>query len=164
MSTEPVLLVTGDVFARHNTGDHPENQDRLEAVIGHLREIGLYERCQVLAPRSATVGELTLVHDSAYVDLVRSTGEEGGGWLDYDTLITPGTYEAACHAVGAGLVAAERIHAGDLRRDPFDRPVHVLDFGARRCGVQGRQALSAFFGDGAVGDRDRRLGLHGVAC
>jgi len=113
---EPILLVTGDVFARHDTGRHPENQGRLEAVIEHLRETGLYERCQVVEPRPATPDELALVHDPAYVDLVRSVGEAGGGWLDYDTLITPGTYEAACHAAGAGLVAAERILAGDLRR------------------------------------------------
>ena len=116
MSEEPVLLVYGEVFARHHTDSHPENQSRLEAVLTHLREVGLWERCRVLPPRPATVEELALVHDPAYIDLVRETAEAGGGWLDYDTVISPGTYEAARQAAGAGLVAGEQVLAGEVRR------------------------------------------------
>ncbi len=116
MSKEPVLLISGDVFARHDTDFHPENQSRLDAIIEHLRETGLWDRCRVLPPRAATRDEIAAVHDADYVDLVHSTAEAGGGWLDFDTVITPGGYEAACHAAGAGLVAAERILAGDARR------------------------------------------------
>lgn len=116
MSEEPVLLVYGDVFARHRTGSHPENQGRLEAVVAHLREEGLWGRCRVLPPRAAAVEELTLIHDPAYIDLIRETAEAGGGWLDYDTFVSPGTYEAARYAVGAGLLAAERMLAGEVRR------------------------------------------------
>jgi len=114
--SQPVLLVYGEVFARHDTDGHPENQHRLDAIVAHLHETGLWDRCQVAEPRAATHDELTTVHDPEYVDLVRSVSEADGGWLDYDTLISPGTYEAACHAAGAGLLAAERLLAGHMRR------------------------------------------------
>jgi len=116
MSKMPLLLVFGDVFAGHDTGVHPENQGRLDTIIAHLRQTGLGDRCQVLPPRAATPDELAAVHTRAYVDLVQETSRSGGGWLDYDTVISPGTYEAACYAAGAGLTAAERILAGDAPR------------------------------------------------
>ena len=114
--TPAVLLVFSDVFARHSTDGHPENQGRLDATVAYLRQTGLWERCRVVPPRPASVEELALVHDRAYLDLVRSLAESGGGWLDLETIVSPGTYEAATHAAGAGLVAAERILAGDVRR------------------------------------------------
>jgi len=116
MTSEPVLLVVSDVFARHRVVGHPENQGRLDAAVAYLRETGLWERCWVVPPRPASVEELALVHDRAYIDLVRSLAESGGGWLTLDTIVSPGTYEGATHAAGAGLVAAERILAGEVRR------------------------------------------------
>ena len=116
MTSEPVLLVASDVFARHRVVGHPENQGRLDAAVAYLRETGLWERCWVVPPRPASVEELALVHDRAYIDLVRSLAESGGGWLTLDTIVSPGTYEGATHAAGAGLVAAERILAGEVRR------------------------------------------------
>jgi acetoin utilization deacetylase AcuC-like enzyme len=116
MTNEALLLVFGDAFARHSTDGHPENQSRLDATVAHLRQAGLWERCRVVPPRPARVEELALVHDRTYIDFIRSLAELGGGWLGLDTIVSPGTYEAATHAAGAGLVAAERILAGDARR------------------------------------------------
>ncbi len=117
LSAEAPLLVTSDLFAQHDAPGHPENQSRLDAIVNHLKETGLWNRCRRLDARAATPEELALVHHPDYVVQVRQLAESGGAWLDYgDTYIVVGTYEAACTAAGAGLVAAERILAGEARR------------------------------------------------
>ena len=42
--------------------------------------------------------------------------EDGGGWLDSDTAVSPRSYDAALMAAGAGLVATERAVAGGRTR------------------------------------------------
>jgi len=112
----PLLLVYGEQFAGHDDRLHPENQRRLEATVSHLRRAGLWERCRVLPPRAATCEELALVHTAEYIHLIEDASAGGGGHLDSDTYLTSGTYEAARHAVGAGLVAAEQVLCGGARR------------------------------------------------
>ena len=60
----------------------------------------------------ASKEELALVHDPTYVDAIEEFCLAGGGQLDPDTGAVPGTWEAACRAAGAGLVAIDSIQAG----------------------------------------------------
>jgi len=46
------------------------------------------------------------------VQRVERVALAGGGWLDPDTVVSPGSYKAALYAAGANLVAVEAILAG----------------------------------------------------
>ena len=92
-------LIYHPVFLEHDTGMHPENKKRLEAF-GELHEIEIPS------------GEefLPLIHTEAYIEQVRNACVRGGH-LDPDTVTSPGSYRAACYAVGATIAAAR---AGDF--------------------------------------------------
>jgi acetoin utilization deacetylase AcuC-like enzyme len=54
------------------------------------------------------VAAIARVHEQGYIDTVRRTAESGGGWLDWDTAVSPHSYEAAVLAAGSGIAAVER--------------------------------------------------------
>lgn len=66
--------------------------------------------------RHATEGELELAHDAGYVRAVRDLAARGGGALDADTLVSPGSWDAATAAVGALLDAVDLAVAGTATR------------------------------------------------
>jgi len=103
-----VAVVWDPAYAEHDTGDHPEGADRAAAVVEHLETTDLWPRLTVVGPRPATVDDLLLVHRRAHVDLIRTTAESGGGWIDGDTYVSPRSYEIALLAAGGTIVATEQ--------------------------------------------------------
>ncbi len=93
------------LFLEHETGDHPENKQRLVAARQALLDSGL--DLEWVTPEPASVTAVARVHEQGYIDTVRSTAESGGGWLDWDTAVSPHSYEAALLAAGSGVAAAE---------------------------------------------------------
>jgi acetoin utilization deacetylase AcuC-like enzyme len=89
---------------RHDTGwGHPEHVGRLRAVTRALREDPeLFHSVEHLEGRHATIDEISLAHDPAYIASVRVIAEQGGGRLDADTVASSGSWEAA--TAGAGCV------------------------------------------------------------
>jgi len=67
------------------------------------------KRFQKIAPRKATIQEVRLVHDSAYIKNVASICQSGGGHLDSDTFACSKSYEVALLAVGGVLKGCELI-------------------------------------------------------
>jgi acetoin utilization deacetylase AcuC-like enzyme len=98
------------IFVEHETGEHPENKRRLIVATRVLKQSGL--DIEWTAPRPAPVSAIARIHDLAYIERVRQMAEEGGGWLDLDTAVSPRSYDAALMAAGAGILATERAVAG----------------------------------------------------
>ncbi len=102
------------VFQKHKTGwKHPEKQHRLTAIVGGLKQAGLWELLQHPAILPATVADLTAIHDPQYIDHIRRVCEAGGLFAPDDVTIgSPDTYEAALMAAGAILTAVDTVMAG----------------------------------------------------
>ncbi|MDP7415507.1 MAG: histone deacetylase [Dehalococcoidales bacterium] len=111
-----VGFVYDPIHFKHDTGQHPENASRLEAVMSHLEQTGLKQRLTAIKPRRATMKELCLAHDEPYISFIREAAQRGDGWLDASTVISSGSYEAALHAAGGTLEAAETVINGRLDR------------------------------------------------
>ena len=61
-----VGYVYDPVYLKHETGTHPENGRRLEAIMAHLEATGLTAQLTPIKPRPATVKEITGVHQAAF--------------------------------------------------------------------------------------------------
>ncbi len=111
----PSLLVATDPrFADHQPGvGHPERPARLDAVARGIREAGLDEALVHVEPRLATDDDLARVHARRLVEALDRFDQAGGGNIDADTAMGPGSMEAARLAAGAGLELAERLEAGE---------------------------------------------------
>jgi len=98
----------------HDTGAHPENASRLRAIEAALDEAGWPGLERVEAP-AATREQLARVHNPEHIDAIERFAASGGGMLDVDTIGSEGSFEAALHAAGGPVNAAERLLAGEDR-------------------------------------------------
>ena len=108
-----VLLVTDARTDAHASPGHPERPARREAAASGVRDAagdGLVEELS----RAATDAELTSAHAPGYLALLAEADARGGGWLDPDTYVVPGSVEAARLAAGATLRAARAAVAGEV--------------------------------------------------
>lgn len=90
-------LIYNPIFLEHDTGMHPENAKRLEAFEG-------------MPTTNVPDGSpwLSLVHTQAHIERLRASGTGAAEHLDPDTVIGPGSYEAAVRAVGVTVLASEQ--------------------------------------------------------
>jgi acetoin utilization deacetylase AcuC-like enzyme len=110
----PTGYVYDPIFLEHDLRGHPENRDRLFAVMRFLRERQITEQMEpVLAP-SVTRKFLEMNHVPSYIDYVAEVSERGGDYLDLDTYVAPKTYEAALRAAGGVVAATEAVMRGEL--------------------------------------------------
>ena len=91
-----------------------ENAARLQAINEHLEQTGLKQRLVAVDPRAASEDEIALVHSRKHISHVRDVAGAGGGWLDPDTVMSSGSYEAALYAAGGAIRAAEAVMDGEL--------------------------------------------------
>jgi len=105
-------------FLAHNPGAaHVERPERLEAILRSLKQAGLLQQLVALPFAAATVEQLALVHEPAYVDLVRMMCDEGFTYIgSADTGINAHSYEVAALTTGGVLAACDAVMTGRVRR------------------------------------------------
>jgi len=109
-----VGCVYDPIYLKHDTGQHPENASRLEAIISHLEETQLIRQLTFIKPRVVSIEELSLVHSEQHISHVQKVAQEGGGWLDADTVVSPDSYDAALYATGGLIKVSEAVMDGKL--------------------------------------------------
>ena len=97
----------------HDTGEgHPERPERIRAIEDELSRrdwLGYERRCAPAAAPSA----LRAVHSERHLDEIRSMSEAGGGALDPETPVSPGSWTAALHAAGGACAMVEALLGGE---------------------------------------------------
>ncbi len=112
-----VALFTDPRMIEHRVPfKHPERPERLQAVVRQLERGGFFCTCPHGVVREATALELSRIHDAAYLQRVADLDSEGGGMLDPDTWLLPGSYLAARLAAGAAIEAVTFVLSGESRR------------------------------------------------
>jgi acetoin utilization deacetylase AcuC-like enzyme len=104
---------THPCFLDHDTGaHHPERPDRLRAVLGAL-DAPEFEGLERLDAPAATREQIERVHPSAQVDgVLKAVPQAGLGHIDADTVVSPGSGQAAFHAAGALCAAVDVVAKG----------------------------------------------------
>ena len=107
------LLLTHPACLDHVTPPgHPERPDRLRAVAEVLAE----ERFKPLSRGEAPEGSLdsvTLCHGEHYVGELRHISPQSGMiYIDGDTSMSPGTWEAVMRGVGGAVAATDAVMSG----------------------------------------------------
>ena len=111
------LLITHPCFVEHDTGPgHPERPDRMRAIDMILGHDVFKSLVREEAPLREDVEEhILLAHPIAHFNKMRAITagtKEGTRHIDGDTVVSPGTWEAALRAVGAGLHAVDAVMSG----------------------------------------------------
>ncbi|HEX2116064.1 MAG TPA: histone deacetylase family protein [Alphaproteobacteria bacterium] len=110
------ILFTHAACLDHDPGAyHPESPARLKAVLEGLSESEFRDIERITAPR-AEDRHLTLCHPVQYVEGVMGTIPPAGRHaLDGDTVVCPGSGEAALRAAGAVVAAVDAVVGGKAK-------------------------------------------------
>jgi acetoin utilization deacetylase AcuC-like enzyme len=91
---------------------HPERPDRIRAIEQVLGESRFDKLVREQAPEG-TLDSVTLCHSEHYVSELRHIAPQSGLiYLDADTSMSPGTWEAAMRGVGGAVAATDAVLAG----------------------------------------------------
>jgi acetoin utilization deacetylase AcuC-like enzyme len=102
------------LYLEHDVPQHPENRQRLLAIMQQLEASSILEHLVAIPASDVALPALTAVHDPAYVQVVRWRAE-AGGWLDPDTYLSRGSYAAAIRAVGGVCEATWAVLRGEVQ-------------------------------------------------
>lgn len=111
-----VVLFADPLFIRHETGAHPETPRRLVRTTARLEQLGLTAQCRRGAYTPASEEQIGRVHDRAVAARAKSVAEQGGGYLDSDTIVCPASYDVAKAAAGACMAAVDEVIRGPQAR------------------------------------------------
>lgn len=120
----PILY--SDDFLEHQTGRyHPEKPGRLTAIVNALKSAPWADQLDWRSPTPVhtnidrVLQAVESVHSQRYRAAIEYLAQQGGGYLDPDTPVSPRTYEVALLAVSAWLDGVDQVlHTG--------RPAFVL--------------------------------------
>jgi acetoin utilization deacetylase AcuC-like enzyme len=109
-------LYTHAAFLQHDTGPgHPERIQRLAAVLQAVKAPEFESVTWREAPL-AEIAQIERVHDADYVrHALASVPEQGWVHLDGDTVMSPGSGEAALRAAGAVTAAVDAVLKGEFK-------------------------------------------------
>ncbi len=110
------LYLSHPAFLTHDTGaGHPERPDRLRAV----EKVLSHEMFAPLLREEAPMGDLSavrLAHHDSYVQALDDVSPADDLInINSDTVMSPGTWEAALRAVGAMLTATDAVMTGRVK-------------------------------------------------
>ena len=109
-------LITSDTYQNHNTGNgHPEKIDRVTVIINNLKKLD-NENLIWKKPSTFDRSLLEMTHNSDYINFVeKSFPKKGLSFLDGDTVVSPGSKEAASDAVGSIITAIDGVQNNELK-------------------------------------------------
>jgi acetoin utilization deacetylase AcuC-like enzyme len=130
------MLFSDPLFLCHETGQHPENPNRLRSITRRLEESRLTSRCQAGAYKPLAPEIVAHLHSPTVIQRAKEVAEQGGGHLDVDTIVSVKSYEVALAAAGAGVAAVDAVLSGKdktalcLIRPPGHHatPTHSMGF------------------------------------
>jgi acetoin utilization deacetylase AcuC-like enzyme len=132
----PPVLLRHPSSLEHETGAHPESPRRIVAIERALGERDWLGWDVRLSPEAARA-KIEAIHPARHIDRIEALCRRGGGMIDMDTIVSPGSCEAALHAAGGAiamvdaLLGPERARAGaSLHRPPghHAEPAHAMGF------------------------------------
>lgn len=151
MTCNASFIFSDDMLGYHFHADHPFNQKRVTLTKDLLTASHTLRDSQIIPPRMATVEELALFHDPAYIEAIQKAGTgllNDDEALEYgigteDTPIFKNMHEASSYLVGGTLTAVDAVLEG--------KTDHALNLGGGlHHGFKRRAAGFCIYNDGAV--------------
>lgn len=123
-----IALVHTKEYENHDTGEHPENKERIRVIMNSLEKEWFLNRTDikkskvlnsksddkidVYSPEIASNQDILRVHKKSHLDHLKSFCSSGGGYLDLDTVVSKESYRIAKLAAGGAITASKLVLKG----------------------------------------------------
>lgn len=105
------MIVYTEEYLKHDREYHPENKNRLRAIMNLLTREDVFERVPMAAPKRADNEDILKVHTEEHLELIKSTSQTGG-LIDVDTYLSQGSFEIAMLAAGGVMSCVDLYKEG----------------------------------------------------
>ena len=105
-------IVYSEEFSKHDNIGHPENSQRLIAMISEIQKLPLYETLDFVRPVLLPEEYLYSVHSNKMIQQIKENSALGDTWIDLDTYVCESDYETARFAAGGLLQLCENVMKG----------------------------------------------------
>ncbi len=106
-------LIHDPAYLQHETGRHPENARRLQAISDALEaDLVLWHRLVHLSPQAAGDKDLARCHSPELIEHLRDLCQRGVPFVDLDTVICQNSFAVAQLAAGAAMTAVDAVFTG----------------------------------------------------
>src|SRR5439155_26574120 len=113
----PIHLIYDPAFLKHDTGVHPENSRRLEAIPRAIKQDEtLSKKLVPVPPKPASEEDIERVHREEMFQEIRRLCQEGAHFIDADTHISHDLFEVARLAAGAAIGALDAMMKSEGKR------------------------------------------------
>jgi len=121
-----VGIVSDPIYLLHDTGNHPENSQRIRTILDTLQRCKIYGT-EIESPyhpipaRKASLKELQMIHPQDFITQIEQTcilakTTNKLQWLDDDTKVSADSFNAALYAVGGNFSAIDAIINQEVQR------------------------------------------------
>ncbi len=110
-----MAIVYSQEYDKHQDKTHIENKSRTDAIINNLSQQNFFNKLNIVDPLSADLNQVLSVHNSEHVNFIKEFCENGGGYLDFDTYVTPQSYQTALLSAGGAIKASQLVLSGENR-------------------------------------------------
>ncbi len=114
MTKSHSLFLSHPCFLEHGVLDHPENVERLKAILAAFEASHHRSLLNLSLDSPATVEEIARIHDPAYIEFIESLRGKASNLIS-ETPLSPGSVKAAFLAAGYGVELVKRVLGGDIR-------------------------------------------------
>lgn len=108
-------IVNSEIFKKHDTGTHPENIKRLDAVNSALNKIDKDFLLNIEVEK-INLEDLYKIHSKEYVNSVEYFCNNNEGRIDEDTVVSHESYNTALYACGSVLNALDKIMKNEINK------------------------------------------------
>lgn len=105
-------VVYSEEFNKHNNPGHPENAQRLNAMINEVNKSPIKDKLDFIKPEILPEKILYEVHSEWMIENIKDLSSNGISWVDMDTYVCQSDYETARLAVGGLLQACNSVLDG----------------------------------------------------
>ena len=105
-------IIYSEEFLKHDNASHPENAQRLQAMIKEIQDSPFYKDLEFIEPEILSEKILYDIHSEDMIEQVKDFSNEGGSWIDFDTYVCDGSYEIARLAAGSLVKLCKNILDG----------------------------------------------------
>src|SRR4051812_46505944 len=109
-----IHLIYDSTHLRHDTGAHPENARRLQAILRAVEgDEELSKNIVRSSPTPASHEHIVRCHQEDLIAHIETACDRGETYLDADTRISPASFDVARLAAGAAVAAVDAVMAKD---------------------------------------------------
>jgi acetoin utilization deacetylase AcuC-like enzyme len=115
------MIVYSEEYLKHNREYHPENKNRLRAIMNLLTREDVFERVPMSVPKPASDEDILRVHTPEHLEYVKSASQKGG-LIDADTYLSQGSFEIAMLSAGGVMSCVDLYKEGHNYNFAMVRP------------------------------------------